>query len=811
MSQSSASFLRGASPIAVSEANPMPVESQNITAKFRETFGTWPSAEWVETKAAGDIVTVDGNAMGASYLTISMDPLSADTETYVDTVQSFSMPIELAVGLHASQQAWGQDLSVELIDRQFIAETPADLAISSITQTTTVLTVDTVLPHNLAVGKRIGIRGCSNAIVNYPSLVIATVTSPTQFTVTGGPNSTIPSQTVTNPTGNKGFVYFRPALSSSRNGTSMHLENATVTQGFFYARASAGDSLPFASGSGNALTARQATTTGTTASVALAAAPYTYAFVPTNEYRLTLMADRLQWSDALVDSLTAATNRVLRTQVVPNPAKDYFLRIKARSEPSLTVPVGQIVTVSKAGSTNATVTMDRPHGLVTGDLVVGYGSRETASTFYPALTTAAAVTVLTDTTFTVSWGTSGTTTSYGGFISKVNAACPQPGAVTMAVQSAVKTTLADGQHQVVLVGSATWAGVVIGDYVNLVGVRDTVTGATIGIDGAWRVANLSTTNLTLVNIPGYSPVVADFALINCGGGVIKRTDLRISYVRLFDFERLRVEMLPRPTGDIAGAAPVSVQNVPAVTMTSTTIAGTVAVDAAIGSPVTAGLRASNANIAAMSAAGDNVALLGTMIGVQVVRPYSLPEADWVTPAPVGGIVNTTTSFQVRESAGAGIRNYVTSIDLVSEALTNATDFRIREPDLTAASQTIASNTLTTGTHGLAIGDAVVATASGVTGLTVGVTYFVLTVPAATTMTLSATRGGSTLAISGTSVTATLHKVLWQTRIPTTGMVPLQIVFPTPLRGSIATAVLLQTATASGAGAVYANVQGHSAP
>lgn len=551
--------------------------AENISNKFRETFETWPSAEWTETKAGGDIITVDGNAMGARYLVISIDPLSAGTDTYVDTTQSFNMPVELAIGLHASQTVWGQDLSVELIDRDFIADLPADLEIASITQATTTLTVETVLPHGLAVGKRIGIRGCSNAIANYPSIVIASIVSPTSFTVTGGPNSTIPSQTITNPAGDKGFVYFRPALSSSRNGTSMHVENATATQGFFYARAAAGDALPFAAGSGNALTARQATTIGTTASVALAGTvPYTYSWTPTNEYRLSLLADRLQWSDSLIDSLAASTNRVLRTQVVPNPAKEYFLRIKARSEPSATIPVGQIVTVSKAGSTTATVTMDRPHGLVTGDLVFGYGVRDVGAGFYPALATAAAVTVVGATTFTVVWGTSATNTSFGGYISKVNAACPQAGALTMAVQSAVKTTLADGQHQVVLVGSANWAGVAIGDYVNVVGCRDTATGATIGIDGAWKVANVSTTNLTLVNIPGYSPTLADFALINCGGGVIKRTDLRVSYVRLFDFERLRVEMLPRPAGDIAAAVSTVPQGgtIAAVTTVSTVTAVT---------------------------------------------------------------------------------------------------------------------------------------------------------------------------------------------------------------------------------------------
>jgi len=562
-----------------------PPDTGVILTKFRETFEKWPSSEWTEMTAAGDIVTVDGNAMGASYLVISLNPLTAGTDTYIDTVQSFTMPIEVAVGMHASQVAWGHDLSIELIDRE-IGSSPAELEIASITQTTTTLTIETVLPHNLAAGKRIGIRDCSNPLGNYPSIVIAAITSPTIFTVTGGPNSTIPSQTITNPTGAKGFVYFRPALSNSRNGTSMHVENATATQGFFYARASAGDAIPFASGSGNAINVRQATTIGTVASVSLlASTAFTYAWVPTNEYRLTLMADRLQWSDSLIDTLAASTNRVARTQIVPNPDKNYFLRIRARAEPSVTIPVGQIITVSKAGSTTATVTTDVPHNLVTGDLVVGYGVRDTGTGFYPALTTAAAVTVTGVDTFTVVWGTSATNTSYGGFIAKVQGGCPVPGAVSQSIQSAVKTTLADGQHQIVLAGSATWTGVAIGDYVNIVGCRDTVTGASIGIDGAWKVANLATSNLTLVGISSsdatisYSPSIADFVSINCGGAVIRRTDLRVSYVRLFDYERQRVEIMPRPTGDLSSAVPVNVMGAVISSGTVTTVSTVSAVTA----------------------------------------------------------------------------------------------------------------------------------------------------------------------------------------------------------------------------------------
>jgi hypothetical protein len=59
--------------------------------------------------------------------------------------------------------------------------------------------------------------------------------------------------------------------------------------------------------------------------------------------------------------------------------------------------------------------------------------------------------------------------------------------------------------------------------------------------------------------------------VNCGGAVIKRTDLRISFARAANFGRERVELLPRPASDASLAAPVTVQNTPAVTISSGTV------------------------------------------------------------------------------------------------------------------------------------------------------------------------------------------------------------------------------------------------
>lgn len=786
----------------------------NIPTKFRETFETWPNDNWTQSQSPSgsnnDLVFLDGNALAASYLVISKDPFSQGTDTYVDTTSKFSMPAEVVAGLHLSQTAWGHDASIEFIEADYLNDLP-NIAIAGLSQIATAVTVDTVAPHNLVPGQRIGIRDCSDSRFNYPSLVVSSIPTPTQFVCTGGPNGALSGLTaIASVPGAKGSVFRRSALSLSKNGTALHFESPTNTLGFFYSRASAGDVFPFGSGSGNSNIARQATSVGSSGSTALTSAAYTYAWSPTTEYKLTCLADRLQWTDSAVDTTAAGSARLTRTQIIPDPFKEYFIRFKLNAQQSVTVPGANIQSIAKIASATATVTTFTPHGLVSNDLVVGFGVAN--ATAFPALTTPAAVTVISSTQFTVTWGSSTTATSYGGFIARANGTCPLPGAVSQAIQSAIKTTLVDGSHQVVLVGSASWSGVAIGDHVNLYGVRDSSTNNLLGIDGVWKVANIATTTLTLVNANSFSPVVADFNNPACAGGVIKRTEMRLSYFRVFEFERQRFEMLARPSGDVAAAAPVSVQNTAAVSG-SVSVAGTVAVDSAIGNPVTVGVRASNANIAAMSATGDSVGWLGTMIGAGIVKPFSLPEADWQTPAQAGGLVNSAVPVIAKEAAGTGIRNHVTSVDIFAEALTNATEFRIREPDLTCSSQTLSGNVLTVSTtHNLAAGDAIVFTAvSGASGISTGVTYYVLTTPAATTLTLSTVRGGATQTITGTGVTATFHKVLWQTRIPTTGRPPGQIVFQTPLRGSVNTNLQIQTATASGAGAVYASLQGYVAP
>jgi hypothetical protein len=531
----------------VSLDNPIPVAPENITGKFRESFENFvPGVNWNLTTGSGDIVQTDGNAVSASYLVISKDPLQTATETILTYNGSFPMPAETSVGLSMSQRTLGQELSMELVSTETPLPPVADIAISSISQTTTVLTVNTTAAHGLVPGKRIGIKGCLDSRLNYPSVVVATITSATQFTVTAGPGGTIPSGTLSG--GAAGFVYFRSALGNAQNGLSEIFENASATNASVYARSAAGDALPSGTAGGN-----QSLTVLTTASVQAINSAYTYAFLPSSEYRMNLQADRAQVYDSGVDSTTSTTSRQLRTQVIPDPTKEYTLRFRMTNVDSLTVPTAKIVSVSKSGTSTATVTTAEPHGLTTSDQIVTFGVRDTVN-FTAIVAQVPVASVINSTQFTVVWGSAVTATSYGGMVARVQGANVPAQFNQGANGSIISAQGANGE--LTLIATNGYTSFLIGDYVNLYGLRDNSTGADLGLDGAYKVVDFTSNNARVIPI-GSTPAVGTFGAISCGGLIIKRTDARISFVRIFDYLRERVEIMPRPTADASAAVTVT--------------------------------------------------------------------------------------------------------------------------------------------------------------------------------------------------------------------------------------------------------------
>lgn len=429
-----------------------------------------------------------------------------------------------------------------------------------------------------------------------------------------------------------GFVFFRQRFGRSRNGVSLIYENASATSASMYVRSESGDALP-----SGTIAANHSLTILSTASAQLVNSPNTYAFGPTSEYRMSVQSDRVQWADSGVDSTFQTNNRLVRTQVCPDPTETYKLRIRDTNNPSLTVPNAQIVSAVKTGTTTANIVTDRPHNYVAGELVVVYGIRAQGATEFPNLGAATPIaSIVSPTEFTIVIGTAGTITSYGGYVARVHGGnlMSALGAVAQVVQSATLTTLADGTRQLTLVGFANWASpaATIGDMIELVGCRDIVTGASLGLDGPWKIASVATTNLVLVlPFADQRTLPADHVLTNCGGALIRRTCFRLSFVRVFDFERLRVEALARPSGDLAAAMPVALQggtvavaSLPALAAGTNNIGnvgGNAAEDAAAGAnPVLVGGVVRTARAPTTLVAGDAARTTMTTEGSMTVQP-----------------------------------------------------------------------------------------------------------------------------------------------------------------------------------------------
>ena len=562
--------------------NGIPVTPANTTTKLREVFSTYsPGTTWTEVKGTNDIIQLDGNAAGASYLVISKDPFTTGSESSITTVDNYSVPIELSMGLSMSQRVVGQETAIEFASTETPSTVPADIAISTISQTTTVLTVNTTTAHGLIPGRRISIYGVSgSSFLNFASLVVATIPTATQFLATAGPVGTITTATAS---GTGGYVAVRPIMGGALNGTSEVFENATATNASIYIRSNADEPIP----SGTILGNHSITVSGS-APTQIAVAAYTYAMLPSSEYRLSLQPDRVQWSDAVVDSTGAQTSRTLKTQIVPDPTKSYKLRVRANNNKSLTVPTAKIVSATKTGATTTTIVTDVAHNLATTDYVVMYGISD--QTNFPNLTAQTQVlSIVSSTSFTINTTGTGTATAYGGYVAKVNGQQLNAGLLNVAL-----TNVSVTGGILSCIANAT-IGASVGDYVNVYNLVNSTTGVSLGLDGTYKIADVATTACALIPI-GSTPTPGTLISTNTGGGLLKRTDTRINFARIFNFTRERVEIFNRPSGDLSAAVPVQ---------------GTVIVSAATVN--TASLAASLLVVDAASAAITTTATIATIV------------------------------------------------------------------------------------------------------------------------------------------------------------------------------------------------------
>lgn len=128
--------------------------------------------------------------------------------------------------------------------------------------------------------------------------------------------------------------------------------------------------------------------------------------------------------------------------------------------------------------------------------------------------------------------------------------------------------------------------------------------------------------------------------------------------------------------DASGRLHVNVGALPASTNTIEVV-GDAAHDAAIaGNPVRIAGRAATADYTAV-ANGDTADVLTTILGKQVVQLHSIPDNTWEYAAAAGGLVNTT-EVTAKAAAGAGIRLYVSAIQVINSHATISTEIVVRD-------------------------------------------------------------------------------------------------------------------------------------
>lgn len=96
----------------------------------------------------------------------------------------------------------------------------------------------------------------------------------------------------------------------------------------------------------------------------------------------------------------------------------------------------------------------------------------------------------------------------------------------------------------------------------------------------------------------------------------------------------------------------------------------------LGNPIRGGGRARTANVAAV-AQDDATDLVTTLVGVQIVKDFSIPELDWSAAAPAGGLTALTDQV-LAAAAGAGLRRYMTGLQIRNASASVATEVVIKD-------------------------------------------------------------------------------------------------------------------------------------
>jgi hypothetical protein len=619
----------------------------NVNFSFRDAMEVYPNPSvWAESVATGDFIMKRGNTAGAGWVEISKSPFTENTVTSLELIPNISMPLKLTTMVSMSHRNAGQ----QLLMTQMVSDdaTPLDalspVSILNASQSSSTITINfsaaPAVPFR--VGQVVGIYGFVDTRLNVNSAVVSSIVSPTSITIVGN-DYTFTSTTINTTPGNgTAFIARMDMLANAYNGLSCVRSNSSATAARYYVRGEGSSSKP-----SGAIAGSHSITVGTDTASALANTPFAESFGAPLETTFFASRDGIIVADRVPDTNSSLSTRFRQSQIAPDSELGYRLRFEVRNTEAPTRLVARIVSIAKAGSSTATVTTAEPHNLITGQSVGIHGVYDQTNFTNTYNITC---TVTGTNTFTITLGSSATVTSYGGTVILMQGQQPLGGLVNQVAQSISRSS-----NLLTVTCNATVGVTTIGNIVEIYGFRNASTGADLGLDGTYVVRNIVSNILTLEPVAGRAPTGADITTTNCGGAVVQRLGARIHGVFATDYELTLIEPASKGSPDAGDALPVILNT------TTFAVAGTTATNNSMPNPVAIGGRASNVNITSMSAAGNLVAQLMTMIGASVFKPYCLPEAAW----QYTGALTATTDVVAMAAAGVGIKNHVTNIQVTN--------------------------------------------------------------------------------------------------------------------------------------------------
>lgn len=504
-------------------------------------------ADFAVQLSAGDFAVDRISANGQKFVELSIDPFTDDHESSLTFERPIRAPFAITVPFSMSQRARNSYFTLEAVDLDTpFANMRTPIKIASISQSGTTLTLLLDEPCKLQRDERYHVYGLGDSRLNYSNLTVSSISTDRKtITSTVADDATIVSATIAAIT-NTGYIVEAVSSINNANGMGYRFSGTSATAAACLVRASG--SKPRKSGT---LGGVDTITTASTAPIIANGGSGQFEIKPTSSFELILDRGMASFEDYAVDaSNVSSTARYISETVSPDADAQYMPRLRSTSPKSMSRPVAKIVSAVKSGSTTATITTDVPHGLVAGTSYVEIAGIRDQTNF--AHTTGIPVaSVISPTQFTIAFGVSATATSYGGAVILRNGQVAMSGYSPQAIQS----VSIDADGIVSLLGNATWTGITVGEYVNIYGLRD-MSGADMGLDGAYALIDLATTTIKLKAVTGIdgaivkdgnginvTPILNPMSSTNCGGVVIMRTTARLHdlVIKQFNYHPVTVD------------------------------------------------------------------------------------------------------------------------------------------------------------------------------------------------------------------------------------------------------------------------------